>query len=288
MCEAPILIPVNGFTVPTPCHKCMQCRDRKVTDYVGRNIAESKTALASHAMTLTYGRDEHGESLHERSQILTYTDVQKFIKLLRRHGYPVRYFITGEYGSKWGRSHWHVILYWQKKVPPGIVLDDPFYMFARLNADGSQAVDDKGKPAFFWPHGFAHVKEPSAHNVMYNCKYIQKDMGDDLRQGHLAMSKKPPIGYHWFRMHAGKYVKAGLAPRDLKYSFPDITDPKTGLPWVYYFTGRSAELFLESYIELWRKAYPGQHWPRSELVDLFDEYGRIVHNEDWLKKPNGI
>ena len=107
------------------CRNCWQCRADRINDWVGRCIAESKTAVASHAITLTYGRvhlstenDAYGDAEHPRAAVLTYSDVQKYFKLLRRHGYPLRYFAVGEYGSLKGRAHWHIIAFWQDKAPP--------------------------------------------------------------------------------------------------------------------------------------------------------------------------
>ena len=80
-------------------------------DWQGRCIAEAATAKAAFAVTLTYGRDAMGEKLHERAVVMTYSDVQRYLKLLRRHRYTVRYFCAGEFGSEKGRVHWHIILF---------------------------------------------------------------------------------------------------------------------------------------------------------------------------------
>lgn len=47
--------------------------------------------------------------------------------------------------------------------------------------------------------------------------------------------------------------------------------------------GRTAELFLQHVIETWEKTRPGQQRPASSLVDLFQEYGRVVHDEEALR-----
>nr|QJB21598.1 MAG: replication initiator protein [Microvirus sp.] len=261
MCLAPNVI--DGG-VQIACRKCWQCRERAISDWVGRNIAESKTAVACHAVTLTYGRNEANDILHERSVLLTYSDIQKYLKLLRRHGFPVRYFVTGEFGSAKGRAHWHVMLYWLEKVPP-------------------HELDTNFREAH-WPHGWSFWTEPTHKAVRYNCKYIQKDMGDAERQGHLAMSKKPPLGAAYFARMAEQFVRQGLSPQSLEYNFPDVTRRRNGaeerVPFL--LTGRSAELFLEHFIASWEAAYPGRDWPRSELVDLFAEYGRVVTDEALL------
>jgi hypothetical protein len=253
MCIAPVNLP-DGKQVA--CHKCWQCREQAVNDWVGRNIAESKTAKACHAVTLTYGRGRAGDADHERASVLTYSDVQKYLKLLRRHGFPVRYFVTGEFGSTKGRAHWHIMLYWQDQAPPH-VLDERF-------------MEEH------WPHGWSFWTRPTAHAVRYNCKYIQKDMGDAERQGHLAMSKKPPLGTAYFQQLAEQYVRQGLAPQTLEYSFPEVRRrTKSGREEVVRFMlkDRPAELFLGHYVQTWRRTYPGRHLPNSELVEEFLDPG---------------
>lgn len=190
--------------------------------------------------------------------ILTYSDIQKYLKLLRRHDYPVRYFVTGEFGSTKGRAHWHVMLYWQDKVPPHELDKRPGFMEEH------------------WPHGYSFWTKPTAHAIRYNCKYIQKDMGDDARQGHLAMSKKPPLGTAYFQQRAEQYVRQGLAPQTLEYSFPEVRRKrKNGVEEIVPFMlkDRPAELFLGHYVAKWRETYPGRHLPNSELVEEFLDKG---------------
>jgi len=249
MCIAPNTLS-DGTQIA--CRQCWQCREQAINDWVGRNIAESKTSTACHAVTLTYGRNSANDVDHERAVILTYSDVQKYLKLLRRHGYPVRYFVTGEFGSKKGRAHWHIMLYWQQDVPEH-VLDQNFM-------------------EQHWPHGWSFWTKPTAHAVRYNCKYIQKDMGEAERQGHLAMSKKPPLGVAYFQHVAEQYVRQGLAPQTLEYSFPEVRRRKAnGTQEVVPFMlkDRSAELYLDHFMMKWREAYPGTPWPNSVLIEEY-------------------
>lgn len=250
MCIAPNTLWNNGKALEVACHECWQCRDRAISDWVGRNIAETKTAKASHAITLTYGRDEFREVLHPRALILTYSDVQKYLKLLRRHGYPVRYFVTGEFGSKNGRAHWHIMLYWQDCVPDH-VLDQNFM-------------------EQHWPYGWSFWTKPTGNAVRYNCKYIQKGMavGDDMCQGHLAMSKKPPLGTAYFRNLVDRYVEQGLAPQSLEYAFPDVRKGRhgTGEPLKFRLKDTPARMFLDYFCAQWARVHPHVA-PNSKLVE---------------------
>ncbi len=291
MCKSPTVLH-DG--TETACHRCSICIERAVDDWCGRNIAESKTVVASNAITLTYGRGRFNEVLHERAVLLTYSDVQKFFKLLRRHGYPVRYFVTGEFGSEKGRAHWHVIVHWLKAVPAICGRDQKGKWHdnaASLKRFNWQRIDDQkrpvflqdGEPADWWPHGFVQVAGVEYEDVRYNCKYILKAMGDDERQGHLAMSKKPPLGHAYFRQLAEKFVEQGLSPQGVKYTFPEVKQKKkdgSSRPREFRLSGRSLELFLDQYIATWAKERPNQPRPISELVDLYQEWGRVVWDED--------
>lgn len=264
MCLVPSLLP-NGKEVA--CRLCWQCRERKVNDWVGRCIAESKTATATHSVTLTYGQGEDGDEDHLRAKVLTYSDVQKYFKLLRFNGYPVRYFAVGEYGSTKGRAHWHLILFWQDKVPEH-----------ELNVRFNEK---------HWPHGVSFWEKPSPASIRYVCKYIQKDMGKDERQGHLAMSKIPPLGGEYFRRHALKYIDQGLAPQTLEYSFDEARN-RDGKKTRFIMFGATAEQFLGHFISGWEARYEAKRWPNSELVDEWWEAQALPETELRLEKPGKV
>lgn len=263
MCIAPHLLP-NGFL--SGCRGCWQCQERKILDWSGRCIAESKTATASSYVTLTYGRGLEGKNLgkvsHERAHVLTYSDVQKYFKRLRKNGFPCSYFVTGEYGGLKGRSHWHAIIYWHGPVPKH-ELDKAMYSEKH------------------WPHGFSYWRAVHPNTVRYCCKYVLKDLNDAEAQGHLSMSKKPPIGSAYFALRAQQFVDQGLSPQNLFYTFSEAVNEE-GKKLKFLLSGRSAELFLEEYIMRWR-GYPprgfqgpphpvrGWHYPESELVQEFED-----------------
>lgn len=279
MCTAPNTL-ADG--TQTACHECWQCRQRKIDDWVGRNIAESITAKASYAITLTYGRDGENSEDHIRAAVLTYSDVQKFLKLLRRHGYDVRYFVTGEFGSKKGRAHWHIMLYFYG-AKPAVVLDKN-WMWEAVDANGKRILN-KGKQSYFWPHGYVYITKPTHKTVRYNCKYILKDMGDMEQQGHLAMSKKPPLGTAYFQMLAERWVEHGHSPQHLHYTFGDVTRTMShgGVERVkFMLKDRPAELYVQHFIERWVAVHGHNRWPNSDLVDLYWEYGQIVLDENRL------
>lgn len=266
MCIAPIRIVGPDGLTEVACRKCWQCEENRINDWVGRCIAESKTAGETYAVTLTYGRDEEDQVDHLRAALLTYSDVQKYLKLLRFHGYAVRYLVTGEYGSAKGRAHWHIMLFFEVAAPWHEL--DRNFMHWRMAADGTVAKDTRGADSAFWPHGYSFWTKPTHRAVRYNCKYINKDVSKSERQGHLGMSRMPPLGAAYFYGLAERYVKAGLIPQDLKYSWPDVVNKKRK-PLQFILSGRMADLYLDHYIHTWRRLRPGRHMPNSVLVEEY-------------------
>lgn len=283
MCLNPMKIADVGFVA---CRECWQCRETKVDDWVGRGIAESKTAKAAHVITLTYGQDRTtGDIDHIKAAVLTYSDVQKYLKYLRIDGFACRYFVVGEYGSLKGRAHWHIIIYWLDRVP-----------------------DHKLRENFMqkhWPHGWSYWDKITPEAIRYACKYLLKDVADDEQQGWgPMMSKKPPLGHEYFRQLADTYVAQRLAPQNLFYSFPDVRRVPHGFkgktekqfreaarPVQFHMHGKTAENFLSYFIDRWREVYDDEP-PRSDVIWAFqakrlDEYCQSVAEPRFERKSKG-
>lgn len=273
MCIAPNTLP-DGTKVG--CRECWQCRETKVDDWVGRCIAESKTALRTFSITLTYGRDERDNVDHIRAALLTYSDVQMYFKRLRKSGYVVRYFAVGEYGSAKGRSHWHLIVFYydnsavilerklyNAKVKVGLKRGKPLPV--PCSAVPEHEISTRGAEGHIrevrfseahWQHGWSLWEElldgygaSASRAVRYVCKYLLKDSQDDASQMlGPRLSKKPPLGDAWSRERAVGYVEQGLAPQDRYYSFPDVLG-KDGQRKRFMLNGVSAENYLKYYVE---------------------------------------
>ncbi|RUW01424.1 MULTISPECIES: hypothetical protein [unclassified Mesorhizobium] len=197
-------------------------------------------------MTLTYGGGDH-----PAAQFLTYEHVQRWLVEVRRKA-SVRYLAVGEYGSEKGRAHWHVLLFYEKGAPPDVELNK------RINHK-------------MWKHGFSQWEEISTQAIRYCVKYVQKDKGALEKQAKFALSKRPALGAKYFVKLASEYVEAGLSPKELSYSFPDVLNKKTKLPETFRLPKQSfsAAHFVESFVRLWQEKYGNSRWPSSELVDYF-------------------
>lgn len=260
MCINPVLLP-NGQEVA--CHKCWQCVRNKIDDWTGRCIAESQTAFATRSVTLTYGRDAAiGSVDHLRAAVLTYSDVQKYLRSWRDAGVKVRYFAVGEYGSTKHRAHWHLILFFRGKVPLR-PLDQQFM-------------------CEHWPHGWSFWQLGSPEAVRYVAKYIAKEVETDERQYHQGLSRLPPLGTEWFEQLAATYVDQRIAPKDLLYSFEHVRDRK-GRVIKFRMQGATAENFLRTFVRLWREKY-ADHEPSSELVEKYLDAVEVRGSQDEAKR----
>lgn len=251
----------DGKAYTVGCRVCWQCKQVRVDDWVGRCIAERKTAVGAHFVTLTYGADRQiGDIDNIRAAVLTYSDIRKFLAYLRVEGFPVRFFTVGEYGSAKGRAHWHILLFWQDKVPD-VEVRKNFFM------------------SKYWQHGWSYWDDLSPETVRYCCKYLAKDMADDQTQYYgPRMSKKPPLGDAYFRDLAHRYVAQGLAPRDLYYGWSDVRR-SDGSPVRFLMQGKTADNFLDYYLErLTGKARPAKP-VRQNDDELNRAAWRVYHRE---------
>lgn len=242
MCIKPRFEPYTQSLVA--CRQCWACRKGRVDDYVGRGLAESLTAAGVSVLTLTYAGDVPGAVL------LLHYDVRKFFMRLRKAGYPLRYILAGEHGSRHNRAHWHVIIYWQGSVPSDL---PPLGEFA---------------PWRFWPHGHVHSMVFSVSSLRYTIKYLLKDQDLETSVSRFSLSKRPLIGLPFFFSQADAMIEKRALPRDLFYTFADVLD-RHGKPYRFHLRGRAAERFLDRFEIGWRLRW-GQPPPLSDY--LLDRY----------------
>lgn len=128
---------------------------RNVNQWSFRLIEEEKRAKSSMFVTLTYDT-KYVPITAKGFMTLDYSDVQKFIKRLRkRHqdkNYPVKYLCVGEYGTKKNRPHYHLI------------------MFNATQEDISDTWMVNGDPI-----GSIYIGNVSGASVAYTLKYMMKE-----------------------------------------------------------------------------------------------------------------
>nr|QJB20828.1 MAG: replication initiator protein [Microvirus sp.] len=191
-----------------PCGYCIHCRIRQSYDKAIRMVHESKFHDQSCFLTLTYSDDKLPPS-----GSLNYLDVTNFIKRLRRslestkYDQQLSYYRVGEYGSKFSRPHYHMVLF-------GYDFSDPIEYKGVLNAktpSGRKSDRTYYKSSFAtdcWSHGFVDIGSVDFSTCMYTAKYVTKKLYGSsasaygsLESERSSSSKKSPIGLRWIQKY---------------------------------------------------------------------------------------
>lgn len=254
MCVNPATLP-NGLMVS--CRECWQCVATYISDWQGRCIAESEDAVGTHLVTLTYGGGDHVDS-----RVLNYEHVRDYLRKIRKKA-KVRYFAVGEYGSEKGRAHWHLLLFWQDKVPE-----------VKLNWSCNQA---------WWEHGFSKYEVANQGSVRYIMKYMAKDFVDQNSNRAFGMSSHPLLGYRYFARLARQYIDQGLSPQDKYYRFPEVRDKKGAIK--EFHMSRNVWLyFAGEYMRLWSERNGDRLPPMSVVID---DYRDLIASQSVVRELVG-
>lgn len=241
MCMQPTRL-ADGTAVA--CHNCKLCRRNRLEDYVGRCMAEAEASKRVLAATLTY------RTGHPHAHVLVYRDVQRMMKLLRKHDYSVRYIVAGEYGHKTERAHWHIIMFLQCRDPDCTTrgwchcveffdrkTGKPLSLNANVHwrywADQTEDPKEPGEPT-----GFVQFKAPHLRSFRYLLKYVLKTPRGEFRASNFGLSKKPPLGHSFLISLARHYAAQGSLPPS---PFYDVRGKR------YWLSNSSRDAFLLAY-----------------------------------------
>lgn len=203
-------------TFQLPCSKCIECRLEYARQWAVRCVHEAAIHKENSFVTLTY-TDEN-----LKSPKLHYIDFQLFVKRLRRkrhremikkigkltwsemdkdqkkqieEKYKISIFVTGEYGQKTKRPHWHACIFnWEPS--------DPVYKYSNERGDKvyeSQELTD------LWGHGIAEFGSVTFQSAGYCARYAAKKLvhGHDGHE-YEPISKKSShqaIGKRWLEKY---------------------------------------------------------------------------------------
>lgn len=153
-CVKPVEIWHGSKRYIVPCGKCLCCLSNKRNDWVFRLQQEHKASKGALFVTLTYAPKYCPDELQK-------SHVQLFLKRLRKHEKKtgIRYFAVGEYGTNYGRPHYHLLLF-------NCDLSGNTIRRSWCNRAGE-------------PFGIVHIGQVTAQSIAYCTKYvIQKGEGD--------------------------------------------------------------------------------------------------------------
>lgn len=195
----------GSHPVALPCGQCMGCRLDKARSWAMRLHVEGLEHAQSCFLTLTY--DE--VNIPYANSLLP-DDLQRFIKRLRKHlgSTRIRFYGVGEYGGKFDRPHYHVLLFGFNFPDRRVYLDR-----------GDYTVDNSRTLSALWPFGHATVQNNSFEAGAYCAKYSVKKITGEKAPEHYTwidedtgevftrypefsrMSRRPGIGAAWLEKY---------------------------------------------------------------------------------------
>lgn len=185
-----------------PCGKCLSCRIARAREWALRLQHEREYWESACFLTLTYS-DENLPSNGSISKSV----LQLFFKRLRKKIHPgrIRYYACGEYGEKFGRPHYHAIIY-------GLPID---YDFASV-----------------WPYGLTHSGFVSYDSCRYVAQYIDKKYYGEKAE-EVYLSKGLEVPFQISSQGLGLRYALSDSDRIIKNLFIPSRGKKVGIPRYY-------------------------------------------------------
>ncbi len=178
--------------VSVPCGQCIGCRLEKSRQWAMRCVHEASLYDENCFVTLTY--DDvclpAGGSLDKRA-------FPKFMKRLRKKfsSQRVRFYHAGEYGDRFGRPHYHALLF-------GFDFADkyPWSMRGEFPVWRSDVLES------LWPFGQSEIGSVTFDSAAYVARYVVKKVtgvrAEEYYSGvqpeYSTMSRRPGIGKAWY------------------------------------------------------------------------------------------
>jgi len=219
----------KSFQVTVPCGQCVGCRLERSRQWAIRCMHEASLYEDNCFITLTYSN-----KYLPKDRSLDVSHFQKFMKRLRkRFGEGIRFFHCGEYGSKYGRPHFHAILF-------NFDFSDKYFWEDRkgFKLYRSPILEE------LWPFGHSSVGSATFESAAYVARYIMKKVTGDaadehywtsvdpvtgevfkLKPEYTTMSRRPGIGKSWFeRFGTDVFPKDEVVVRGKKLRPPKYYD----------------------------------------------------------------
>lgn len=181
-CISPVY--VRNVNQNVPCGKCNFCLERRRNGWIFRLEQELKVSSSSYFLNLTYDDDHLTYNLVSHLPELCVRDVQLFLKRLRKGQSVVsserlRYYLVGEYGSRFDRPHYHALMF---NMDPGLV----------------PRVCDH------WRGGHVYVGTVTGASIRYVLKYHLNPIGDSVGRAppFAVMSRRPGLGSNYLSTHS--------------------------------------------------------------------------------------
>lgn len=256
-CLTPLLRKAEDTLQSVPCGKCPHCFARRIAGWSFRLMQEEKRSSSAWFVTLTY-KDDYLPVTEDGEITLCAKHLQDYFKRLRkRSAKKLKYYAIGEYGGRYGRPHYHAII----------------FNASHVDIEASWSVYDRLRNGYH-RIGLVNFGAVTPASVGYVLGYLTtpraviKGSGDTRTPEFSRMSKGLGLGYLTDAMIS--YHHADMLHR--KYVSPE-GDKKVSMPRYYadkiYDDRQKADIALYVKNESYRKAY--------EFADeMFQKFGH-----DW-------
>lgn len=186
--------PRDGYVdlpMTVPCGQCVGCRLSRSKQWAVRCMHEASLYDQNCFITLTYNDDNL-----PKDKSLKLSHFQNFMKRLRKSaGSGLRFYHCGEYGPKYGRPHYHAILF-------NFDFSDRDYLFSPQG----EKIYRSAELERLWPYGFSSVGNVTYQSAAYVARYIMKKVVgkgaeayyEGRKPEYTTMSRRPGIGKAWF------------------------------------------------------------------------------------------
>lgn len=228
----------EDLPVTLPCGQCVGCRLDRSKNWAIRCMHEAQLHERNCFITLTYS-DDHLPP----GGTLVKSDFQKFMKRLRKkYGEGIRYYYCGEYGEKFGRPHYHAVLFnhdfpdkyvWRSSSAKGFSTASPSNLYR------SPALEE------LWDLGHSSIGAVTFESAAYVARYIMKKQtgpravehynvidystGEILLERHPEyndMSRRPGIGRGWFEKYSSDVYPHDYCVIERKNKYIKVRPPK--------------------------------------------------------------
>ena len=198
------------FKLHFPCGKCEVCVLRRSNTWSFRLERELEASTSGAFLTLTYN-DENLPRTESGLMNLRPDDHKNFMKRLRKYiksryhaPQTIKYYMVGEYGSKYGRSHYHYLIF---NLPFDLI--EPKW-------DEKKKIFTVSALEKVWGNGHVYVGDITTSSIRYCTNYVQKSIiqdrvpGDDRIKEFSRMSQG--LGKSFLTPARIKFYKRKLLP----------------------------------------------------------------------------
>jgi len=207
----------SGIEIKIPCGVCVGCRKERARQWAIRCLHEASLHNENCFVTLTF----HDKYLPKNLSV-DVRDLQLFLKRLRKKSQEkIRYYACGEYGDRYGRPHYHLLIFGRDYRTNG----------NRISEEMVKAWSD---PKTGEEYGMICIGDVTFGSASYVAKYIMKKrLGGESKNNYvmdgdeIIMERKPEfvvmsrgrnkgegIGAGWFKKYGNEmYMDRVRAPK---------------------------------------------------------------------------